>query len=134
VTPPTNALPDPELQRLEAAKWRPSSLGAPDNLIALFADDFVTVEYGADLHGGVERKFNAKSSMNEADTKQLIAMLDQTTFNLSEWHSVSLGPDSTLLSYKVEAPQFGWRALATSVWKNGPKGWQTVFYQASRAR
>src|SRR4051812_22580462 len=48
-------LPDPAtveaLQRLEAGKWHPSTLGGVDSLAALYAENFVTVEYGAEPFG-----------------------------------------------------------------------------------
>ena len=57
-----------ELQRLEAGKWDPASAalarkeasGGPAAVMALFADDFLSVEYGADVTGGVRRKTRAE--------------------------------------------------------------------------
>ena len=47
--------PEAELVRLEKGKWDPPSLGGPTAFMALFADDFVSVEYGTDM-SGVTRK------------------------------------------------------------------------------
>lgn len=57
-----------ELQRLEAGKWDPASAalarkeasGGPAAVMALFAEDFLSVEYGTDVTGGVRRKTRAE--------------------------------------------------------------------------
>jgi len=125
---------DAELQRLEEAKWHPSSVGSSERFAALFADDFVTVEYGADIHGAVYRKLNAKASMSSPEFAKLLQLLDQTQFNLSEWHFIHIGADGVVVSYRVTAPALGWNAYATSVWAKRGGRWQTVIYQASIAR
>src|ERR1051325_6836401 len=125
---------DAELKRLEEAKWHPSSLGTFERFAALFADDFVTVAYGADIHGAVYRKLDAKTSMSGPQFAQLSQLLDQTHFDLSEWHFIHIGSDGVVVSYHVSAPAIGWNAYATSVWAKRRGRWQTVFYQASIAK
>lgn len=124
---------DAELERLESAKWHPSSLGV-ENVLALFADDFVTVEYGADLHGGVERKFNAKIAMASPEGAQFFQFLDQIGFELSDWHLLHINAVGVVISYRVVAPSLAWKACGTSVWAKRGDKWQTVFYQASNAK
>jgi hypothetical protein len=125
---------DADLQRLEDAKWHPSSLGTFERFAALFADDFVTVEYGADIHGAVYRKLNGKASMSGPEFAKLSQLLDQTQFNLSDWHFIHIGSDGVVVSYRVTAPALGWNAYATSVWAKRGGKWQTVMYQASIAK
>ena len=125
---------DTELMRLEIAKWHPSSLGSREKVLALFADDFVTVQYGADLHGGVERKFNASSLMSGPEGARLFQLLDQTHFVLSGWRFIHIDSVGVVASYHVSAPSLGWNAYATSVWAKRGDRWQTVFYQASTAK
>ena len=125
---------DTELQRLETAKWHPSSLGNTEHLMALFADEFVTVQYGADLHSGVERKLNFRKSMSGPEAAKVFQFLDQTHFDLSEWRFVHIASVGVIVSYHVSAPSFPWRAYATSVWTKRGGRWQTVFYQASTAK
>jgi hypothetical protein len=125
---------DADLQRLEGAKWHPSSLNSSERFAALFADDFVTVEYGADIHGAVYRKLNAKASMSGPEFAKLLQLLDQTQFNLSDWHFIHIGSDGVVVSYRVTAPALGWNAYATSVWAKRRGNWQTVMYQASIAK
>ena len=122
---------DQDLQALEAAKWRPSSLGS-ERFIALFADDFVSVEYGANPFGGVTRVTDAKSILTSGGADTLIQMLELAAFEMSEWRIADLGPEARLISYRIAAPAMNWSAYATSVWKAIDDRWQTVFYQASR--
>lgn len=122
------------LQRLESGKWRPLSLGGRDGLLALYADDFVTVEYGAELFGDVERKTDLRAVLSSPAGETLVGMLDATEFTLSEWRFLHLGADAILLSYRVAAPTFAWTAYATSAWVRRDGRWLTVFYQASRAK
>jgi len=41
--------PDAELMRMEAAKWRPASLAHPFELMSMFSDEMLSVEYAAAL-------------------------------------------------------------------------------------
>jgi len=120
------------VQPLEAGKWRPASLGGRDALLALYAEDFVTVEYGANPHGGVERKTDIRAVLASENGQRLVAMLDGTAFELSEWCFVHPAPGAVVASYRVRAAAFAWDAYATSVWAWRAGRWQTVFYQASR--
>jgi hypothetical protein len=122
----TKAQPsDGELQRLESAKWDPSSLGPREAYMALFADDFVSVEYGSDVQGGVHRKTRAEVFS--------LPPLPPARFELSEWHFVRADPNVVVVSYRVKGLSFEWHAYATSVWARRGDRWQTVFYQASTA-
>lgn len=123
-----------EIKRLESAKWHPSSLGNGEKFTALFADDFVTVEYGADLHGGVERKFNANTRMAGREGAKFRQFLDQTHFELSDWRFIHIASTGVVASYHVNAPTLGWKAYATSIWAKRGDRWQTIFYQASTAK
>jgi hypothetical protein len=115
-----------ELQRLESAKWDPASLGSRDAYIALFADDFVSVEYGSDVQGGVHRK--TRADVFSAPP------LPPAKFELSEWKFIRADADVTIVSYRVNGLSFPWEAYATSVWVHRAGRWQTVFYQASTAK
>lgn len=114
-----------ELQRLESAKWSAESLGNKEAFMALFADDFVSVEYGADTQGGVTRKTRSELFSG--------APLPPAAFDLTEWHFVHAGTNTVVVSYRVNALSFPWRAYATSVWTRRGGRWVTVFYQASTA-
>lgn len=114
-----------ELQRLETAKWSPETLGSREAFMALFADDFVSVEYGSDVHGGVHRKTRAEVFSAPP--------LPPARFELSDWQFVRAAPDVTVVSYRVKGLTFPWHAYATSVWARREGRWQTVFYQASTA-
>lgn len=131
--PPAADAIEVDLQRLESAKWHPSSLGN-EKFSALFADDFVTVEYGANLHGGVERKFNATTSMSGPESAGFFKFLDETHFELSDWRFIHIDSVGVVASYHVSAPTLRWSAYATSVWAKRGDRWLTVFYQASTAR
>lgn len=131
--PPAVDAVEVDLQRLESAKWHPSSLGR-ETCLSLFADDFVTVEYGANLRGGVERKFNARTSMSGREGARLFQLLDQTHFELSGWRFIRIDSVGVVASYHVSASSLGWSAYATSVWAKRGDRWLTVFYQASTAR
>ena len=102
--------------------------------MALFADDFVTVEYGADLHGGVERKFNAHTVMSGPEGAKFRQFLDLMHVELSGWRFIHIDSTGVVASYHVSAPSLGWKAYATSVWAKREDRWQTVFYQASTAK
>jgi hypothetical protein len=112
-----------ELQRLETAKWSPASLGSKEAFMALFAEDFVSVEYGSDVQGGAHRK--TRADVFSAPP------LPPAQFELSEWHFVRANPDVIIVSYRVKGLSFPWEAYATSVWAHRQGKWQTVFYQAS---
>src|SRR6185369_17654441 len=45
-----------ELIRLETSKWDPASLLHPLELMSLFSDDMLSIDYGTDLQGGAERR------------------------------------------------------------------------------
>ena len=114
-----------ELQRLESGKWDPSTLGGRDEFMALFAEDFVSVEYGPDVHGGVHRK--TRADVFSAPP------LPPARFELSEWKFIQAASDAVIVSYRVKGLSFPWEAYATSVWARRGGKWQTVFYQASTA-
>ena len=126
---------DAMLQQLETAKWRPSSLGTGKALHDLFAEDFMTVEYGTDgTFAGVHRVVDAKKLMEAGGEDALINALNQMTFDLSDWQFQHLSPTVVLVSYQVASPQFGDTHLwATSIWRRVGGKWQTTFYQASKA-
>ena len=116
---------DSELQRLESAKWDPSSLGGKEAFMDLFAEDFVSVEYGPDVHGGVHRK--TRADVFSAPP------LPPARFELSEWKFIHAAADAVVVSYRVKGLSFPWEAYATSMWARRGGKWRTVFYQASTA-
>ncbi len=122
---PSAATVEAELQRLESAKWDPPSLGTPEAFMALFADDFVSVEYGSNTQAGVQRKTRAQVFGG--------GPLPPAKFELSDWRFIHADSRTVILSYHVNALSFPWRAYATSVWANRGGRWTTVFYQASTA-
>lgn len=126
VPAPAGPTADAELQRLETAKWDPPSLGGRDAYIALFAEDFVSVEYGSDVQGGVHRK--TRADVFSAPP------LPPAKFELSEWKFIHADADVVIVSYRVNGLTFPWEAYATSVWVHRANRWQTVFYQASTAK
>ena len=115
-----------ELQRLESAKWDPASFGSREAFMALFAEDFVSVEYGSDVQGGVHRKTRAEVFSAPP--------LPPAKFELSDWHFIRPDRNVVIVSYQVKGLSFPWQAYATSVWSNRDGRWQTVFYQASSPR
>ena len=115
---------EPELQRLESAKWNPSALSSPEALKALIAEDFVSVEYGTNLEG-VTRKTRAEVLLGPP--------LPPASFELSDWKFIHAGADTVIVSYRVNGLSFKWKAYATSVWARRGGKWVTVFYQASTA-
>lgn len=125
-TPASSATAEAELQRLETAKWDPASLGGREAYIALFADDFVSVEYGSDVQGGVHRK--TRADVFSAPP------LPPAKFALSEWKFIRADANVTIVSYRVNGLSFPWEAYATSVWVHRGSKWQTVFYQASTSK
>ncbi len=102
--------------------------------MALFADDFVTVEFGADLHGGVERKFNANTLMSGPEGVKFRQLLDQTHFELSDWRFIHIDSPGVVVSYRVSAPSLRWKAYTTSVWAKRGHQWKAFFNQASTAK
>ena len=118
--------PDAELMRMEAAKWQPASLAHPFELMSMFSDEMLSVEYGADLHGGAERR----------TWREILAYgpLPAWTVKLGDWRTLHPSADVVILSYKVTGISVDWRAYATSVWARRDGKWKTVFYQASTAK
>ena len=117
---------DTEIQRLETSKWNPTSLGSREAFLALFADDFVSVEYGSDVQGGVHRK--TRADVFSAPP------LPPAEFELSDWRFIHADPHVFIVSYRVKGLSFPWEAYATSVWVHREGRWQTVFYQATTAK
>jgi len=112
-----------ELKRLERLKWVAST--PRDEFLALFADDFVSVEYGSNVHGGVHRRTRADVFSGPPTPA--------SHYELSDWHFVKATPDAVVVSYRVTGVSFPWQAYATSVWVRRDGRWQTVFYQTSTA-
>ena len=125
-SPARVAANDTEIQRLESSKWNASSVGDRDAYLALFADDFVSVEYGSDVQGGVHRK--TRADVFSAPP------LPPAEFVLSDWRFIHADPHVFVVSYRVRGISFPWEAYATSVWVHRDGHWQTVFYQASTAK
>lgn len=123
-TPARMAASDAEIQRLETSKWNPTT--TRDAYLGLFAEDFVSVEYGSDVQGGVHRK--TRADVFSAPP------LPPAEFELSDWRFVHADPHVFIVSYRVKGLSFPWQAYATSVWVNREGRWQTVFYQASTAQ
>jgi hypothetical protein len=125
-SPARIAASDAEIQRLETSKWNPALLnGDREAFLALFADDFVSVEYGSDVQGGVHRKTRADVFSGPP--------MPPAEFELSDWRFIHADPHVFIVSYRVKGSSFPWQAYATSVWVNRGGRWQTVFYQASTA-
>ena len=120
------AATDAEIQRLETSKWNPALLPDRDAFLTLFADDFVSVEYGSDVQGGVHRKTRADVFSGPP--------LPPAEFELSDWRFIHADPHVFIVSYRVKGISFPWQAYATSVWVHRGDRWQTVFYQASTAQ
>jgi hypothetical protein len=125
-TPRSTVASDAEIKELESSKWNPSTLGGRDAFMALFADDFVSVEYGTDVQGGVHRK--TRADVFSAPP------LPPAQFELSDWRFVHADPHVFIVSYHVNGLSFPWEAYATSVWVNRDGRWQTVFYQATTTK
>lgn len=116
---PTNS----ELQRLETAKWDPDSRNARESYLAMFADDFVSVEYGSDVQGGVHRKTRGEVFSGPP--------VPPARFELSDWQFVRADDQVIIVSYRVKGLSYPWNAYATSVWSRREGRWLTVFYQVS---
>ena len=52
---------DAEIQQLETSKWNAAQPGGRDGFMNLFAEDFVSVEYGSDVQGGVSGTGNTNT-------------------------------------------------------------------------
>lgn len=115
-----------ELIRLESMKWEPASLANVKELMSLFSEEMLSIDYGADVSGGVERR----------TWKEVLAYgpLPDWKMKLSDWRAVHPSPDVVVLSYKVTGVSVKWKAYATSVWARRNGKWQTTFYQASTAK
>lgn len=122
---PLNAKSEADLIALEKGKWDPSILGDLKTMVSMFADDFVSVEYGADVNGGVKRKTKAEVFSG--------GPLPPAKFELTDFKTIKPSADSVILSYHVHGLSFAWDAYATSVWAKRAGKWTTVFYQASTA-
>jgi hypothetical protein len=122
----TVAATDTDIQRLESSKWNPAMAASRDAFLALFAEDFVSVEYGSDVQGGVHRKTRADVFSGPP--------LPPAEFELSDWRFIHADPHVFIVSYRVKGISFPWQAYATSVWVRRDGKWQTVFYQASTAQ
>jgi hypothetical protein len=126
---PAAAQPDAteaELIRLETTKWEPSSLLNLKELMALFSDEMLSVDYGSDLQAGVERRTWAEILGH--------GPLPSWKMKLGDWRVLRPAPDIAIVSYKVTGVSVQWKAYATSVWARRNGKWQTVFYQASTAK
>ena len=115
-----------ELIRLETTKWDPASLMHPLELMSLFSDDMLSIDYGTDLKGGAERR----------NWAEILAFGQPPTWRmkLDGWKVVRPTPDTVVLSYRVTGLTVDWKAFATSVWARRDGKWKTVFYQASTAK
>jgi hypothetical protein len=117
---------DAEIQQLETSKWNAEQPGGREAFMNLFAEDFVSVEYGSDVQGGVHRKTRADVFSGPP--------LPPAEFELSDWRFIHADPHVFIVSYRVNGLSFPWQAYATSVWVRRDGKWQTVFYQASTAQ
>ena len=115
-----------ELIRLESSKWDPASLLHPIDLMSLFSDEMLSVDYGSDLQGGVEWR----------TWKEILAYgnLPLWKMKLTDWRVLRPSPDVAIVSYRVTGVSVQWKAFATSVWARRDGKWQTIFYQASTAK
>ena len=117
---------DKDLIRLETTKWDPMSILHPIDLMSLFSDELLSVDYGADLQGGAERR-----TWGEVLG---YGPVPSWTMKLSDWKVLHPTPDVAIVSYRVTGVSMQWKAYATSVWARRNGKWQTVFYQASNAK
>ena len=125
-TPRNTQMSDADVQRLETAKWNPNSFASPQEFSALFAPDFVSIEYGSDVQGGAHRKTRAEVFSGPP--------LPPASFELSDWMFIHPRPGVVIASYHVKGLSFSWDAYATSIWAYRDGKWVTVFYQASTAQ
>lgn len=124
--PPPAPGSDADLIRMETAKWEPTSLLNPFGLMAMFSSDMLSVDYGADLKGGAERR----------TWKEIIAYgpLPSWKVALDEWRVLRPAADVAIVSYHVTGQNIAWKGWATSTWARQNGKWVTVFYQASTAK
>ena len=114
-----------DLQRLEASKWDSTRSSEREAFLALFAEDFVSVEYGSDVHGGVHRRTRADVFSGPP--------APASRYELSDWHFIQVDDHVVITSYRVNGLSFPWQAYATSVWTHRDGRWVTVFSQVSTA-
>ena len=122
--PPANPL-YVDLQRLEESKWDPATSADRQAFLALFAEDFVSVEYGSDVQGGVHRRTRADVFSGPP--------APASRYELSDWHFIQVDEHVVIVSYRVNGLSFPWQAYATSVWTHRGGRWVTVFSQVSTA-
>ena len=117
---------DADLIRMETAKWDPASLLNPFGLMAMFSSEMLSVDYGAELKGGAERR----------TWKEILAYgpLPAWKMTLDEWRVLRPNPDTAIVSYRATGVNVAWKGWATSVWAHQNGKWVTVFYQASAAK
>ena len=117
---------DADLIRMETAKWDPASLFDPFGLMAMFSSDMLSVDYGAELKGGAERR----------TWREVLAYgpLPAWKIALDDWRVLRPTPDTAIVSYRATGMNVAWKGWATSVWANQNGKWVTVFYQASTAK
>ena len=117
---------DAELIKLESSKWDPASLLHPIDLMSLFSDEMVSVDYGSELQGGAERR----------TWREILAYgpLPSWKMQLGDWRVLRPTPDVAIVSYKVTGVSVQWKAYATSTWARRNNKWQTVFYQVTTAK
>ncbi|HXS51631.1 MAG TPA: nuclear transport factor 2 family protein [Usitatibacter sp.] len=117
---------DAQLIRMETQKWQASSLANPIRLLSMFSPEMLSVDPGADVHGGAERR-TWKEIMEYGP-------LPAWNVDLGEWRVLHPTPDVAIVSYKVTGVSIQWKAYATSVWVRRDGRWKTTFYQASTAK
>jgi|SRR5579862_6210561 hypothetical protein len=117
---------DADLIHLESRKWDPASLLDPFGLMALFSSEMLSVDYGAELKGGAERR----------TWKEVLAYgpLPAWKVSLGDWRVLRPSADVAIVSYKVTGVTVDWKGYSTSVWAHQNGKWVTVFYQASTAK
>lgn len=122
----TAADDDAQLIRMETGKWSPSGLTNPLRLLSMFSSDMLSVDPGADVHAGAERR-TWKEIMEYGP-------LPAWKVQLGEWRVLRPTSDVAIVSYKVTGESIQWKAYATSTWVKRDGAWKTVFYQASTAK
>jgi len=117
---------DADLIHMESRKWDPASLLDPFGLLAMFSSEMLSVDYGAEIKGGAERR----------TWKEVLAYgpLPAWKVSLGEWRVLRPTPDVAIVSYKVTGVTVDWKGYSTSVWARQNGKWVTVFYQASTAK
>ena len=117
---------DGDLIHMESRKWDPVSLLDPFGLMAMFSGDMLSVDYGAELRGGAERR----------TWKEILAYgpLPAWKVTLDEWRVLRPTPDTAIVSYRATGVNIAWKGWVTSVWARQEGKWVTVFHQASTAK